>query len=252
VLAHVVLRAPLLSTPQLAQHDGAHARHHRRQEYTAHFDYFFDKKNQDAAEGGQRVVTALMYLSTPEEGGETVFPDAENETPPGQALSACAARGGLANKPTKGDMLMFYSLTPDGEVDPKSLHASCPTLKGEKWSATKWIHVGGFRVGAGARLFCFVLGGGGSAKPRKQPNPTSVGRSKHCRPRPLTSCRKKKTQTSSAPSGPAAASIKVSIALLGRRRASAKRMRAICARRAASRAGCAAATLQQRRRLPLN
>lgn len=43
---------------------------------------------------------------------------------------------------------MFYSLTPGGEVDERSLHASCPTLKGEKWSATKWIHVGGFRVGA--------------------------------------------------------------------------------------------------------
>jgi hypothetical protein len=29
--------------------------------------------------GGQRVVTFLMYLSTPEEGGETVFPYADRK-----------------------------------------------------------------------------------------------------------------------------------------------------------------------------
>jgi len=73
-------------------------------------------------------VTALMYLSTPEEGGETVFPDAEVESDP-RDLSECA-KGGLANKPYKGDMIVFYSLTPDGVEDPLSLHASCPTLKG--------------------------------------------------------------------------------------------------------------------------
>ena len=36
------------------------------------------------------------------------------------------------------------SLTPNGETDNNSLHGSCPTSKGEKWSATKWIHVGPF------------------------------------------------------------------------------------------------------------
>jgi prolyl 4-hydroxylase len=66
-----------------------------------------DKKNQDASEGGQRVVTALMYLSTPEEGGETVFPDAEVQTlhPGGVPSSPCAARG-LVNKAYRGDMIM--------------------------------------------------------------------------------------------------------------------------------------------------
>ena len=39
---------------------------------------------------------------------------------------------------------MPRSLTPNGETDNTSLHGSCPTLKGEKWSATKWIHVGPF------------------------------------------------------------------------------------------------------------
>lgn len=35
---------------------------------------------------------------------------------------------------------------PDGKKDPSSLHGSCPTLKGNKWSATKWIHVAPFGV----------------------------------------------------------------------------------------------------------
>ena len=52
-------------------------------------------------------------------------------------MSECA-RKGMANKPYRGDALLFYSLTPGGEEDPMSLHGSCPTTKGEKWSATKW------------------------------------------------------------------------------------------------------------------
>jgi hypothetical protein len=40
--------------------------------------------------------------------------------------------------------VLFFSLHPDGIPDPKSLHASCPVLKGEKWSAPKWIHVRSF------------------------------------------------------------------------------------------------------------
>ena len=39
-------------------------------------------------------------------------------------------------------MLNCCSLHPNGTTDPTSLHGSCPTLKGEKWSATKWIHGG--------------------------------------------------------------------------------------------------------------
>jgi hypothetical protein len=34
-------------------------------------------------------------------------------------------------------LLLLCSLTPDGKKDPSSLHGSCPTLKGDKWSATK-------------------------------------------------------------------------------------------------------------------
>lgn len=47
-------------------------------------------------------------------------------------------------KPVKGDAVLFFSLSPDGIPDPRSLHASCPVLEGEKWSAPKWIRVRSF------------------------------------------------------------------------------------------------------------
>ncbi len=83
-----------------------------------------------------------MYLSTPDEGGETVFPRASTKVA-GPGWSECA-REGLAVKATAGDALLFYNLLPDGALDPNSLHGSCPTLRGHKWSATKWLHTGRF------------------------------------------------------------------------------------------------------------
>ncbi|BAS82476.1 Os03g0166200, partial [Oryza sativa Japonica Group] len=47
----------------------------------------------------------------------------------------------LAVKPTKGSAVLFFSLYPNATFDPGSLHGSCPVIQGEKWSATKWIHV---------------------------------------------------------------------------------------------------------------
>lgn len=112
------------------------------QTYKPHFDYFHDDLNSQEESGGQRIATMLMYLSTPEEGGETVFPSAGVKVA-GAGWSECA-RTGFAIKPRKGDALLFYSLLPDGSKDLASLHGSCPVIKGAKWSATKWIHVSKF------------------------------------------------------------------------------------------------------------
>eukprot|EP00798_Chlamydomonas_sp_ICE-L_P023224 gene23224-30445_t len=89
--------------------------------------------------GGNRACTVLMYLNSVEEGGETIFPMVPVGTNQSMetGFSECAMQG-LAYKPQKGDALAFWSIQPRGLVDPESMHGSCPVIKGEKWSATKW------------------------------------------------------------------------------------------------------------------
>ncbi|KAL1154789.1 hypothetical protein V6Z11_A09G267700 [Gossypium hirsutum] len=120
-------------------------RYEHGQKYDPHYDYFVDKVN--IARGGHRTATVLMYLTNVTKGGETVFPEAEESslhtTPAKDDLSDCAKKG-IAVKPRRGDALLFFSLHPNAIPDPSSLHAGCPVTEGEKWSATKWIHVDSF------------------------------------------------------------------------------------------------------------
>lgn len=110
------------------------------QKYEPHFDYFVDKVNQQI--GGHRSATVLMYLSDIKKGGETIFPRAEGRKQQlkDNSWSNCAKKG-YAVKPSKGDALLFFSLHLNGTTDETSLHGSCPVIEGEKWAATKWIHV---------------------------------------------------------------------------------------------------------------
>ncbi|XP_078437005.1 putative prolyl 4-hydroxylase 6 [Wolffia australiana] len=113
------------------------------QKYEPHYDYFHDKVNQEI--GGHRIATVLMYLSDVVKGGETVFPDYKGTKTQekDETWSDCAKKG-YAVKPRKGDALLFFSLYPNATIDKFSLHGSCPVIEGEKWSATKWIHVRSF------------------------------------------------------------------------------------------------------------
>ena len=113
------------------------------QKYDGHYDYFFDDKAPQ--NGGNRYATVLMYLNDVEEGGETVFPNIP-AGPNGPEFSDCA-RHHLAAKPKKGNAVLFHSIKPTGELERRSLHTACPVIKGIKWSAPKWIHVGHYSMG---------------------------------------------------------------------------------------------------------
>ena len=117
------------------------------QKYGPHMDAFHDAFNADESKGGQRLATVLMYLNDVEEGGETVFPETTEKPHANDPGWSDCARKGVAVKPRKGDALLFFSMDEARQLDWKSTHAGCPVIKGEKWSATKWMHVGPVEYG---------------------------------------------------------------------------------------------------------
>ncbi|MCU0975832.1 MAG: 2OG-Fe(II) oxygenase [Steroidobacteraceae bacterium] len=111
---------------RLPEHaEGLGVLHYRPGEtYLPHYD-FIPETPQNAAQlraRGQRVHTLLVYLNDGFGGGETEFP-----------------RLGLRLRPPAGSAISFPSITPDGELDPRSLHAGLPPSRGEKWLISKWF-----------------------------------------------------------------------------------------------------------------
>jgi hypothetical protein len=97
-----------------------------------------------------------MYLTSVEQGGETVFPhgqklsvweDEASLMDPGEVFEEDSweytmvklCRSSLATKPIQGEAVLFYSQTPSGALDPYSEHGGCPVLKGDKWGANLWV-----------------------------------------------------------------------------------------------------------------
>lgn len=94
------------------------------QEFSPHCD-FFDPASPalvDRLKQGQRVATLLVYLNTEFEGGETEF-----------------CKIGFRYKGGKGDALVFWNVTPLGDVDWMTEHAGLPPTSGEKWVLSQWI-----------------------------------------------------------------------------------------------------------------
>ena len=82
-----------------------------------------------------------MYLSDVEQGGETTFPSAN----PKQTAPCGRTRAkGISVQPKKGNAVLFFTTTPDGEEDYASMHGSCEVIQGIKYSATMWIRSGVF------------------------------------------------------------------------------------------------------------
>ena len=93
------------------------------QEYRKHYDYFSPERENTPhhiKRGGQRIATFLMYLNTPEGGGNTTFPHA-----------------GISVGAVQGNALLFRYDTPTPAT--KTLHCGEPVTSGVKWVATKWI-----------------------------------------------------------------------------------------------------------------
>lgn len=96
-------------------------------EYRAHYDAYdlgTARGRRCCRRGGQRVVTALLYLNSVEEGGETAFP-----------------RLGVKVAPALGRLVVFNNVDENqGRPHPSSLHAGMPVLQGEKWAGNFWFH----------------------------------------------------------------------------------------------------------------
>ena len=96
------------------------------QQYEAHYDAFdltTETGQRCCKQGGQRLVTALVYLNDVFDGGVTAFPNK-----------------GVEVIATKGRMAIFHN-TLLGSVmkHPDSLHAGTPVLAGEKWAFNLWF-----------------------------------------------------------------------------------------------------------------
>jgi len=93
------------------------------QEFKAHTDFFDPHEFDTHCETqGQRTYTVMIYLNDVEQGGET-----------------CFKRIGTEFKPTRGKVVIWNNLNPDGTTNMHTLHQANPVEKGYKAVITKWF-----------------------------------------------------------------------------------------------------------------
>lgn len=117
-------------------------RYRDAQRYRRHHDAF-DLGTTDgrrySANGGQRVVTVLVYLNdlAPESGGRTTFPSLE----------------GLEDVvPKRGRAVVFFPATVDGYLDGRTLHEALPVRNATKYVSQIWIRQGNYHGQPSKRL----------------------------------------------------------------------------------------------------
>ena len=94
-------------------------------EYKEHHDFFHpntDYFESQIQRGGQRIYSCLFYLNDDFTGGETHFPKINQKI-----------------KPELGKLVIWKNLNDDLTINPNSLHAGLPVIKGEKWICIVWV-----------------------------------------------------------------------------------------------------------------
>ena len=95
--------------------------------YNPHYDCWdhdnSEKQRRMMKYGGQRILTAILYLNNVEDGGETHFP-----------------KKNITIQPQIGNLLCFSNCKNNTFIKhPDSLHAGMPVSKGEKWICNLWF-----------------------------------------------------------------------------------------------------------------
>ena len=113
------LRNDMGHTLRMRHYEGGRDEYH-----PLHTDWF----EISDGDGGKShlIVTAMLCLSTPEEGGATYFPKGKPRP--------------FRVKPRKGTLVVWYSCTEDGQEDLNSEHMGETLVKGHKWTATNFIY----------------------------------------------------------------------------------------------------------------
>ena len=126
------------------------------QEYRPHYDAWdinTPKGREKTAIGGNRAVTALMYLNEVGDGGGTSFPNL-----------------GVEVEAIPGRMVIFHDLYPgQSERHVDSLHGGTPVIDGEKWACNLWFRESRYQKRAPATVKG-RSGGGRSGQAGNRPN----------------------------------------------------------------------------------
>ena len=85
-------------------------------------DSYFENSAESSNYGGLRILTFMLYLSTVDAGGHTIFPQT-----------------GISIKPELGSVLFWFNIGARNNHDSRIRHLGCPVLYGNKWIANKWI-----------------------------------------------------------------------------------------------------------------